>query len=123
MTRNPHPLFIRLYLDEDVHKRVAHGLRLRNFDVVSAHETGRWGLGDTEQLAYATTSERAFFTFNTADYVRLHTDWVSGNRPHYGIIVSDQLPIGETIRRLLRLLNRVTADEMRNQLYWLHAFK
>lgn len=39
-------LFIRLYLDEDVHKRVASALRLRRFDVVSAHEVGRWGLSD-----------------------------------------------------------------------------
>jgi hypothetical protein len=37
--------------------------------------------------------------------------------------VSDQLPIGETIRRLLNLLNRVTADEIHNQLYWLQSFK
>lgn len=27
------PLFIRLYLDEDVHKRVASALRLRHFDL------------------------------------------------------------------------------------------
>ena len=38
------PLFIRLYLDEDVHKRVASALQLRAFDVVSAHEVGQWGL-------------------------------------------------------------------------------
>ena len=31
-------LFIRLYLDEDVHKRAAAAFRLRNFDVLSAHE-------------------------------------------------------------------------------------
>jgi len=36
-------LFIRLYLDEDVHKRVAAALRLRHFDVISAHEIDRLG--------------------------------------------------------------------------------
>jgi len=69
------PLFIRLYLDEDVHKRVASALRLRHFDVISAHEVGHWGLSDEEQLTYAATEGRALFTFNTADYLRLHLDW------------------------------------------------
>jgi hypothetical protein len=56
------PLFCRLYLDEDVHRRVAAALRLRHFDVVSAHEVQRWGLTDNEQLSYAASEGRALFT-------------------------------------------------------------
>jgi len=117
------PLFIRLYLDEDVHRRMASALRLRHFDVVSAHEVRRWGLSDEEQLSYAAAEGRALFTYNAADYLQLHLDWLRSGQQHQGIIVSDQLPIGETVRRLLSLLNRVTADEMRNELRWLEAFK
>jgi len=117
------PLFIRLYLDEDVQKRAASALRLRHFDVVTAHELRRWGLSDEEQLTYAATEGRALFTYNTPDYLRLHLDWLQRGKEHYGIVVSDQLPVGETVRRLLNLLNRVTADEMRNQIRWLQAFK
>lgn len=117
------PLFVRLYLDEDVHKRVASALRLRHFDVVSAHEIGRWGLTDEEQLAYATSEGRAIFTYNAADYLKLHMDWLRRGKDHWGIIVSDQQPIGETVRRLLNLLNQVSADEMRNQVFWLQAFR
>lgn len=117
------PRFIRLYLDEDVHKRVAAGLRLRQFDVVSAHEVGRWGLTDEEQLEYATAEERTIFTYNTGDYVKLHLEWSRRDQGHYGIIVSDQLPIGTTIRRLLNLLNQVTASEMQGTIRWLQAFK
>lgn len=116
-------LFIRLYLDEDVHRRVAAALRLRQFDVVSAHEVGRWGLSDEEQLTLAAAEGRALFTFNPPDYLRLLWNWLHLGKEHSGIIVSDQLPIGETIRRLLNLLNRVTADEIRNQIYWLQSFK
>ncbi len=123
MIGEPSGLFVRLYLDEDVHGRVARALRLRNFDVVSAHETARLGLSDEEQLAQAAADGRALFTFNTADYVRLHLEWFRAGKTHHGVIVSDQLPIGETVRRLLNLLNRVTADEMHNQLRWLQAFK
>ena len=117
------PVFIRLYLDEDVHKRVAYALKLRHFDVISAHELGRWGLSDEEQLSYATNEGRALFTYNTSDYLPIHQDWIRGGREHYGLIVSNQLPIGETIRRMLNLLNRLTADEIRNQIRWLQAFK
>lgn len=116
-------LFIRLYLDEDVHKRVASALRLRHFDVFSAHDLQRWGLSDEEQLTYAAAEGRALFTYNTSDFLRLHLDWLQRGREHAGIIISDQLAIGEIVHRLLNLLNRVTADEMRNQLHWLQAFK
>jgi len=117
------PVFIRLYLDEDVHKRVAYALKLRHFDVISAHELGRWGLSDEEQLSYATIEGRALFTYNTSDYLPIHQEWIRRGKEHYGLIVSNQLPIGETIRRMLNLLNRLTADEIRNQIRWLQAFK
>ena len=116
-------LFIRLYLDEDVHRRVASALKLRQFDVVSTHEAKHWGLSDEKQLTLASADGRALFTFNPPDYMRLHVEWLRNGKEHSGIIVSNQLPIGETVRRLLNLLNRVTADEMRNQVYWLQTFK
>ncbi len=116
-------LFIRLYLDEDVHRRVAAALRLRQFDVISAHEVGRWALTDEVQLTLAAAEGRALFTFNPPDYLRLYLNWLKLGKEHSGIIVSDQFPIGETVRRLLNLLNRVTADEMRNGIRWLQAFK
>lgn len=117
------PLFIRLYLDEDVHKRVAAALRLRRFDTTSAHEVGHWGLSDETQLTYAAAEGHVLFTYNTSDYLRIHLDWLKLGQEHAGIIVSDQIPIGETIRRLLNLLNQVTADEMCNEIRWLQAFK
>jgi predicted nuclease of predicted toxin-antitoxin system len=116
-------LFIRLYLDEDVHLGLAAALRMRSFDAISAHELGRWGLSDAEQLAYAAADARALFTFNTADFLRLHREWLSTGRPHWGIIVSEQTPIGDITRCLLNLLNRVTADEMRDQFYWLQSLR
>jgi uncharacterized protein DUF5615 len=116
-------LFIRLYLDEDVHKRVAATLRLRHFDVISAHDIDHLGIDDDIQLQFATEHDHALLTFNTTHYLHLHQTWLREHKEHAGIIVSDQLPLGETIRRLLNLLNHVTADEIRNQLYWLQSFK
>lgn len=65
-------LLIRLYLDEDVHERVAMALRLRHFDVISAHETNRLGTSDDAQLQFAAEHDRVLFTFNTAHYLYLH---------------------------------------------------
>lgn len=116
-------LFIRLYLDEDVHKRLAAALRLRQFDVVSVHELGRQGLSDEAQLLLATQERRTLFTYNVADFLHLHLDWAARGETHAGIILSDQLPLSETLRRLLKLLNHLTADEMQGQAYWLQAYK
>ena len=114
-------LFARLYLDEDVHKSIAFALRLRQFDALSAHEFGAWGLTDEQQLALAIQQGRVLYTFNAAHFVSLHKRYLREGIAHSGIIVSEQLEVGEAARRLLALLNRVSADEMRNQLYWLPA--
>jgi uncharacterized protein with PIN domain len=37
---------IKLYLDEDVHKKIAVALRLKGYDVVSAHEVQKQSLSD-----------------------------------------------------------------------------
>ena len=62
------PLFIRLYLDEDVHKAVAPALQARGFDAVGAHNLRHYGWSDAEHLAYAAAEGRAVFTFNASDY-------------------------------------------------------
>ena len=119
MTTENDTLFIRLHLDEDVFKDVAQALRLRGFDVISVHELSHQGLSDWEQLDNATATGRAIFTFNVVDYLALHSAYQSAAKEHAGIIVSKQLPINEVIRRLLQLLNSVSAAEMHNQLWWL----
>jgi hypothetical protein len=112
-------LFIRLYLDEDVFKNIAPALRARGFDAISVHELDHYGWSDAEHLTYAAAEGRALFTFNASDYITLHGEYLAEGKLHAGIIVSKQHTIRETLRRLLGFLNRVTADEMHNQLWWL----
>lgn len=59
---------IKLYLDEDVHKRIALSLRLKGYDVISAHEVRNHGIPDYEQLEYAISEERAIFTFSSLSH-------------------------------------------------------
>lgn len=60
-------LFIRLYLDEDVHESLAHALRQQSYDVMSVREAGQRGRADADQLAYAAQHNRTLFSFNATD--------------------------------------------------------
>jgi uncharacterized protein with PIN domain len=110
---------IKLYLDEDVHKKVAIALRLKGYDVVSAHEIQKQSLSDSQQLKYAIAEQRAIFTFNAGDFNRLHKEYINSGRNHFGILLSKQIPIGETINRLTRFLFKYSSGEIRNNIFWI----
>jgi uncharacterized protein with PIN domain len=110
---------IRLYLNEDVHIRLAKALRQRGFDAITTVEAGMLGTPDEEQLALAVSQGRAILTFNRGDYARLHKQYAEHGWGHRGIIVSEQYPIGELLRRVLNLLMSLSADDMRNRLEYL----
>ena len=110
---------IRLYLDEDVHGSLGQALRQKGFDAVDVRECGNIGLTDIEQLEYAVQEDRVIFTFNAVDYIELHVLFLTTGKTHPGIVVSKQRPFGETLQRLVKLLDEVSVDEMRNQLRWL----
>ncbi len=107
-------LFIKLYTDADVHGKLAGIIRQHKFDAVSAYKVGNSRLDDPEQLTYAISQHRAILTCNIRHFAPLFDAYWQTERQHYGIIVSEQLPVGEMLRRVLRLLNRVSADEMQN---------
>ncbi len=112
-------LFIRLYLDEDVHESLLPALRQHGYDAVNVREANRRGLSDAEQLAYATEQNRSLFSFNATDYIALHLSYLETGQTHDGILVAKQMPIGETLRRLLSFLDKFTVDDVQNQLFWL----
>ena len=114
---------IALYLDEDVHPTLATILRERAFDVLTTSEAGMLGKSDPEQLEFAARQGRAILTHNIRDYVRLARQYAEQNRAHAGIIVSDQLPLRELLRRTLRLLTALSAEEMVNRFEWLSNYR
>jgi hypothetical protein len=115
---------IRLYLDEDAQRTsLVRALRARRIDVLTANEAGKIGISDAEQLAFAVSLDRTVFTFNRGDFARLHAEYLQLNQDHAGIIVSDQLEISVVIRRLLRLLDGRTAEDMRNWLEFLSNWR
>lgn len=112
-------LFIRLYLDEDIHESLLPALRQHGYDAVNVREANQRGLPDAAQLTYATKQNRMLFSFNAKDYIALHLSYLESGQSHAGILVSKQMPIGETLHRLLSFLDRFTVDDVQNQLFWL----
>jgi acetolactate synthase regulatory subunit len=55
--------------------------------------------------------------------VALAQQYAEQKRAHAGIIVSDQLPLRELLRRTLKLLAALSAEEMVNRFEWLSAYR
>ena len=110
---------INLYLDEDVHKKVAISLRIKGYDVTSAHEVQNWGISDIKQLEYAISQNRAIFSFNCSDFTKLHNEYILNKKPHLGILLSKQIPLKESIRRLITFLYKHTCEEAKNNIFWI----
>lgn len=112
-------LFVELYLDEDVDVLVAELLRAYGFSVRTARDAERLQISDAEQLAYAVRQGKAFLTHNRADFEKLARDYFASGQHHCGIILAVRRTPYEIVRRLLHLLNQVTADEMENQVRYI----
>ena len=112
-------LFIDLYTDEDVDVLIADLLRGRGFDVVTTREADQLGNNDAEQLTYAIQNQRAILTHNRVDFEVLAQNYYENGYNHYGIIIAVRHQPHEIVRRLLLILENVTADELMNQLRYI----
>ncbi len=52
-----------------------------------------------------------------------HMGYLAEGKEHWGIILSTEEMLDVLRRRLLRLLNTVSAAELKNQIRWLNEFK
>src|SRR4051812_35941484 len=105
-------------------KPVVAALRARRIDVLTVNEAALAGRPDEEQLTFATSVGRTVLTFNQRDYCRLHEEWMEEGRTHTGIIVGAQqrYSVGESVRRLLLLIESCTAEDMRDRIEFLSSW-
>lgn len=92
---------------------------VRGFDVLTTRDAGNLHAYDDEQLRFAVSKQRTFLTHNRADFESVHQTYLNTGQQHEGIIIATRHPPHEIVRRLLLILNQVTADEMRNQLRYI----
>ena len=119
-------LLIAIYTDEDVTPDLAPALRWRGYTAESTAEANNFELSDEAQLRYAAQPSMALLTYNAQDFIPLAAQWYYQEREHGGIIVSEQYDrhqFGELLRRVLRLLDSLTADEIKNQVVFLQQYK
>ena len=112
-------LFIRLFLDEDADVLLADLIRARGFDVQTTQQAGQRTRDDASQLAYAVSQGRTLLTHNRVDFESLAQEYFTGGRPHAGVIIAVRRPPYELARRVLVILNAITADEMQNQIRYI----
>lgn len=113
---------VRLYIDEDAAEHaVVQGLRARGLDVLTTVDANRQGSSDADQLGFAVRSGRTIYTFNVADFARLHNAYLSSSTDHCGIIVipDQRCSIGEKVRRVAKFVRSVTEETMRNRMEYL----
>jgi predicted nuclease of predicted toxin-antitoxin system len=112
-------LFIELYLDEDVHVVIADLIKARGFQALTTRNAGQLQNSDPEQLGYAINHQKTLVTHNRVDFEQLAQVYFKQDKKHYGIIFAARHSPQEIARRLLIILNNVTADEMENQVRYI----
>jgi len=112
-------VFIEMYFDEDVSHIAAKSLSNRGYRVLITQETARKRATDADQLAYATSQNLTLVTHNRVGFELLAVKYLSERLTHTGIIIAVRRPAAELVRRLLKVLDRLTADEMKNLLIYI----
>ena len=101
-----------MYIDEDaMDSDLVAALRSRGVVVITALDAGLAEKPDEEQLAFAAERGCVLYTFNVADFYRLHAQWVKAGRRHAGMILAPQqrFSVGEQLRRILLIAQDLAA--------------
>lgn len=78
---------LKIYTNESVPVAVAVGLKQRGVEAWSARDVGNLGLGDEEQLRYASRQRAVVFTHDE-DFLRLAHEWTQQGREHWVLSTS-----------------------------------
>lgn len=127
---NEELLFARLLCDIMIPAELSEAIRVQEYDVIEArHLPLEVQQDDWAILAEAAATSRVVITCNYSDpssnFCLIHDEWRAEGKEHAGIILIPQFQISNRLRRwevrdrLLEFLNQHTADELRNQLWWL----
>jgi hypothetical protein len=112
---------IAFYLDDDTaYRALRSGIARLGLGITFGDEHGLRGADDAAHLERATQLGAVLCSANLRDFSVLHRAWAS-NRSHAGIVLipQQQWGVGEIIRRMARLADSMTSQEMVNRLEYL----
>ena len=113
----------KLLLDEQIWTYLAALLREQGFDVFHVTEVGLGETSDPVILAEAVKKHQAVVTFNIKDFVPLAHEYAAEGKEHYGIVISNEISRGELKKRVTKLLESVSEEELKNMVRFLQDFK
>lgn len=111
---------LSLYMDENVHRAITGGLRLRCVDVLTVQEDGRRGLDDPRVLDRATELGRPLFSQDEDLLAEARRRLIAGI-PFSGVIYAHQLhtTIGDCVLDLELVAKASHPNEMSNRILFL----
>lgn len=112
---------VGLYLDDDTGIIALQAqARRAGLTVVRSDDVGMRGASDDRHLDYAETHRLVLVTCNRRDFLALHYARMVEDREHSGLILVHQdIPTGERIRRLLFIAAVADLPDFRNRFEWL----
>jgi predicted nuclease of predicted toxin-antitoxin system len=126
MDNEAEQLFVRIYTDEHITVLLAPALRRRGYVAQSCVEADTLGWDDEEHLVYAAERGLALMTSDASDFIPILKRWYASKREHAGIIITPEFSrrqMGILLRWTLRLLDRLAADELYNNVVYLQQFR
>lgn len=111
---------LTFYMDQHVPKAITVGLRVREVDVLTAHDDGAAELKDPELLDRASALQRVLFTQDD-DLLSEAARRQRENIPFYGVVYAHQLQIsiGACVRDLELIAQAGEPEDMMNQIQFL----
>jgi hypothetical protein len=117
---------IRLYTDEDSMQRaLVRALRSHDVDVLTPVEAKMVDRDDVVHLEYAKSMGRVLCTYNVKDFAQLHSAYMKSQKSHAGMILMRQqeYSLGESMRRILKLIATLSAEDMKDRIEYLGGWK
>ena len=87
--------------------------------MTTTQDAGQTGKSDAEQLAFAAGQGKTILTHNRIHFEALARRYFEDMKTHSGIIIAVRRHPKELCRRVLILLNSLTADEIENQIKYI----
>lgn len=111
---------IAFYMDENVHRAITTGLRMRDVDVLTVQEDGRTSFADPVILDRATELKRVLFSQDD-DFLTEATRRQQAGIDFYSVVYAHKLRIsvGHCVRDLEIIAKTAYAEELANRVQYL----